>query len=209
MADEKRFLKDAYKLKGGEDVRHLYDDWAEVYDQELVAENEYQQPKRCTEALQKFLKADAGGVLDAGCGTGLAGVTLKEAGYGPIDGCDFSQGMLDKVADRGIYRTLFAADLNEPMADIVDGAYAGIAVVGVFSYGHVNADAVDELLRVLGPGGAMVIGINDKFYAEGSLIAKLRAVDASPAVSMVLEEHGEHIRGIDMGGWVLVLKKNA
>lgn len=207
MGDEKRFLKDAYRLKGGEDVRDLYDDWAEVYDQELVAENEYQQPKRCTQALLKFLDPGAGDILDAGCGTGLAGVTLKEAGYGPIDGCDFSQGMLDKAADRNIYRALFAADLNQPMEDVADGAYAGVAVVGVFSYGHVDAHAVDELLRVLKPGGAMVIGINDKFYAEGSLIAKLREVDASGAATMVLEEHGEHIRGIDMGGWVFVLQK--
>ncbi|MGI9484001.1 MAG: class I SAM-dependent DNA methyltransferase [Hyphomicrobiales bacterium] len=209
MNDKKRFLKEAYKLEGGEDVRELYDDWAKVYDTELMSENEYQQPARCTAALLDFVKQGAGAIFDAGCGTGLAGEGLANAGYGPIDGCDFSQGMLDKAKARNIYRTLFTADLNQPLTQIEDCAYAGVAVVGVFSYGHVDADAVDELLRITAPGGAVVIGINDKYYAEGSLIAKLRDVDASGAARLAHEEHGDHIPGIGMGGWVFVVRKSA
>jgi len=43
--------------------------------------------------------------------------------------------------------------------DIPDSAYGGISV-GTFTHGHVGPEAIDELLRVAGPGTLFAMGSN-------------------------------------------------
>lgn len=205
MAKE-RFLDSAYEARTGAEVEAFYDRWAAVYDEE-VTENAYQQPLRCAEAMKRNLTPDAGRILDIGCGTGLSGIALHEAGYQHIDGCDFSQGMLEKAFKTGVYSKLFKADLNNPPLDAHDGEYAGVAAVGVFSFSHISADAMDEVLRLTAPGGPIVIGMNNHFHEEGSVSAKLDQLAADGRIERVSEEAGEHLPGIELTGWVIVVRK--
>lgn len=204
MAEPDRFLHQAYTVKTDAETRALYDRWAKVYDEEL-AENEYRQPMRCATALSDRLAATPETrVLDVGCGSGLSGVALDQAGYGLIDGCDFSQGMLEKAGRLGIYRRLFETNLNEPPMDAPDAAYDAATCVGVFSFGHVMADALDDIVRVIRPGGFLVIGVSNYFYEDGALTDKLaRLVDAGVLAGRN-DEHGEHIVGTGLTGWVIV-----
>ena len=201
---KKRFLDKAYTVKTDEDTKALYDAWAEVYDEEL-AENEYQQPVRCAAALAQALSPDDNLIiLDVGCGSGLSGLALKNAGYATIDGCDYSTGMLEKAEATGAYKRLFEANLNAPPMDARDSSYDAATCVGVFSFGHVMADALDDILRVVKPGGVLVIGLNDHFYQEGTVTAKLDALEEAGVVTHRKDEHGEHIRGTGLTGWVIV-----
>ena len=52
----------------------------------------------------------------------------------------------------------------------------------------------------------MVIGLNDKFYREGDLCAKLDALAVLGRISQIGHEHGEHIPYIGLTGWVISLK---
>ncbi|MEM9329758.1 MAG: class I SAM-dependent methyltransferase [Pseudomonadota bacterium] len=203
---EENFFEIAYDLEDTEETRAMYDRWAKVYDRDLKA-GDYQQPARCADALSKHLANQSGLILDVGCGTGLSGLALHNAGFKNVDGCDLSQGMLEMAKNLDIYTRLFACDLNEPPLDVADDYYDGLTAVGVFSFGHVLPDAVDELLRVVKPNGIIIIGLNDHFYEEGSLTRKLEALESDEKLSILSREHGDHIPANDLKGWVLTLQK--
>lgn len=204
MTDE-NFFEIAYSLKETEETRAMYDRWAKVYDRDLE-DGEYQQPARCAAALREQINETDISVLDVGCGTGFSGLALSNAGFGTIDGCDLSQGMLDKAGELGVYGRLFACDLNLPPLEVADQTYDAVTAVGVFSFGHVLPDAVDELLRVTKPGGTIIIGLNDHFYEEGSLTAKLEELESHGSLQFIKREHGDHIPKNDLKGWVITLQ---
>ena len=208
MAEKRRFLSTAYTVKSDAETRAFYDSWAEIYDDELT-ENSYRQPARCAETLRLMADPDGCAVLDVGCGSGMSGLALCSVGFETVDGCDFSSGMLAKAAKTGTYRRLFETNLNEPPMDVPDNTYGAAACVGMFSFGHVRAEALDDILRVVRPGGALVIGLNDTFYREGSLIAKLDALATLGRITIREQEHGEHIPGTGLTGWVISAYKIA
>jgi predicted TPR repeat methyltransferase len=205
MAKE-RYLSGAYEPRTSEEMRRYYDRWAEVYDVEL-AENAYQQPRRCAAALASILTDRQNSrILDAGCGTGLSGLALVEVGFLHIDGCDFSTSMLEKAFETDIYSKLFVADLNRSPLDAPTASYDAVTAVGVFSFGHVGPDALDEFLRVIKPGGLIVIGMNENYYEEGSVARKLEALKQAGKLEDVSREHGDHIPGTGLSGWVIVAR---
>lgn len=207
MPDED-FLKDAYKDRSDDETRAYYDKWAATYDDEVMG-NDYAQPRRCAEALGTLLPPGGVSVLDVGCGTGLSGRALRLAGYEPVDGCDYSTEMLAKAGKTEAYRCLFQTNLNDPPIDAGDGAYDAATCVGVFSFGHVSPDAVEEILRVIKPGAPLIIGLNEMFYEKGDLTRKLEALQDAGKLEILSQEKGEHLPGEDMAGWVIRLRKSA
>ena len=209
MADSpsEGFLGTAYDLETGEQTLDHYQRWAGTYDQEVGVDNGYAQPARCAAALAR-VAGSYDHVLDVGCGTGLSGVALRDAGFTRLDGCDFSPPMLERAAETGVYRRLFEADLNAGLN--IDGdAYDHAVAVGVFSFGHIRPDALREVLRVVRAGGAVVVGVNDHFWEVGELPAELDAIEADGLASVASREHGEHLPGAAIMGWVIVLVRPA
>jgi len=209
MADSpsEGFLGTAYDLETGEQTLDHYQRWAGTYDQEVGVDNGYAQPARCAAALAR-VAGSCDHVLDVGCGTGLSGVALRDAGFTRLDGCDFSPPMLERAAETGVYRQLFEADLNAGL-DIDGDAYDHAVAVGVFSFGHIRPDALREVLRVVRAGGAVVVGVNDHFWEVGELPAELDAIEADGLASVASREHGEHLPGAAIMGWVIVLVRPA
>ena len=209
MADSpsEGFLGTAYDLETGEQTLDHYQRWAGTYDQEVGVDNGYAQPARCAAALAGVADP-CSHVLDVGCGTGLSGVALRDAGFTRLDGCDFSPPMLERAAETGVYRQLFEADLNAGL-DIDGDAYDHAVAVGVFSFGHIRPDALREVLRVVRAGGAVVVGVNDHFWEVGELPAELDAIEADGLASVASREHGEHLPGAAIMGWVIVLVRPA
>ena len=208
MADSpsEGFLGTAYDLETGEQTLAHYQRWAGTYDQEVGVDNGYAQPARCAAALAR-VASSCDHVLDVGCGTGLSGVALRDAGFTRLDGCDFSPPMLERAAETGVYRRLFEADLNTGLG--TDDAYDHAVAVGVFSFGHIRPDALREVLRVVRAGGAVVVGVNDHFWEVGELPAELDAIEADGLASVAAREHGEHLPGAAIMGWVIVLVRPA
>ncbi|MEE2697751.1 MAG: class I SAM-dependent methyltransferase [Actinomycetota bacterium] len=205
MGDEK-FLPTSYGLEETAQTLAHYEAWAATYDTEIGEENRYAQPGRCTRALLASGVGPDAWILDVGCGSGLSGVALARAGFTSVDGCDLSPAMLALAVETDAYGTLFEADLNEGL-DVADATYDAASAVGVFSFGHIRADALREVLRVIRPGGVVVIGLNDHFWNEGSMSAEFESVEADGLATVTAREHGEHLPAAGIEGWVVTLVK--
>ena len=205
VSDEK-FLPTTYGLEETAQTLAHYEAWAATYDVEIGEENRYAQPGRCTHALVASGVGPDARILDVGCGSGLSGVALARGGYASIDGCDLSPAMLALAVGTGVYGTLFEADLNEGL-DLADDAYDAATAVGVFSFGHIRAGAIREVLRVVRPGGTVVVGLNDHFWDEGSMPAEFEAVEADGIAAVMSREHGAHLPTAGIEGWVITLRK--
>ena len=197
----------AYSLDNAEQTKAHYKSWADTYDKEVGEENNYAQPGRVAKVLQKNLPNKDALILDAGCGSGLSGLALKNAGYSNIDACDFSHEMLLKAGEKSCYKKLFEADLNSGQAQIPNETYHAITCVGVFSFGHVLPDACDDLFRILKKGGFLIIALNEQYWDKGDLEAKINSLVQAQKVKLLTKEFGEHLPGHKVMGWVIVLEK--
>ena len=200
-------LDTAYELQNADEALAHYEAWAATYDEEVDGKHRYAQPRRCASALAELVDPAGVEVLDVGCGTGLSGSALAAAGFSTLDGCDLSPAMLKQAERTGTYRRLFEADLNEGI-DVPDGFYDAVTAVGVLSFGHARTDALREMLRVVHPDGVLVVGLNDHYWAEGAVPAELEAIETVGQGRVVMREHGEHLPGAGIQGWVVAVVKN-
>ncbi len=170
MGDEKPGLNTAYALKTPQDSIELYGNWAATYDADFAEANDYCYPALIAELFAE--RADANTpVLDVGAGTGLVGEGLAAMGILHVDALDISPEMLALAMAKGCYRTAITADLTGPL-EIADGAYGGITCAGTFTFGHVGAEAIDELIRIGASGALYVLGIHAGVYASAGFAAK-------------------------------------
>lgn len=191
MSNRKKLgLDDAYAVESPEDNVRLYADWASTYESEFVSDREYVLWQRVAEQLAKDLPDRGAPVLDVGCGTGLCGVALSQAGFTTIDGIDISDEMLleagEKVRGDGhsVYRNLVKADLTKSI-DLDDDTYQGVVSAGTFTHGHLGPECLAELWRVAAAGAITAISINASHYKELGFAARIAADDAGQTISLL------------------------
>ncbi|MEM7422314.1 MAG: methyltransferase domain-containing protein [Pseudomonadota bacterium] len=202
----KQFLDEAYELSDLESTRAFYADWAETYDAEVKA-NGYATPRRCAEALAASVADTSRPLLDIGCGTGLSGIALVEAGFTSVDGTDLSQEMLDIATHRGdIYQELFLGMARDPLP-VGPGHYDNAAAIGVFSPGHAPPSTMDTVMHFLPAGGCFVFSLNDHALEDPDYMDKIAEVVGAGVAVEVFREHGPHLPGIGLESTVVVLKK--
>lgn len=106
---DNEILDRIYSMKGEPaEVREAYKAWARSYDKDTVEGMGYIAPAVSADKLAEYLARDAT-ILDAGCGTGLAGVELARRGFktrrhGPVPGHARylrAEGGLSRIAGRG------------------------------------------------------------------------------------------------------------
>ena len=94
-------------------VAALFDGYAGYFETELVDTLAYRTPTTLASMMRAHsVDKTLGRGLDLGCGTGLAGVALKNHS-GPIVGVDVSKAMLKQAHDKGIYEALVHQDMVE------------------------------------------------------------------------------------------------
>lgn len=163
-------LDRAYDVQGPEENRELYAEWAETYDSGFVVDSRYVYPQHVAEVFcDGFAQLDQP-VLDVGCGTGLVGAQLAEAGVAVIDGIDLSPEMLAEAEakthdGRPLYRQLIEADLTGS-TELADHAYAGVVSAGAFTHGIFGPETIPELLRIARPGARFALGINSAHFEK-------------------------------------------
>ncbi len=207
MSGEKEtYLDHVYEVRTADETRELYNEWADSYEDE-IKDSGYATPGRCAVALAAAVQDKAAPMLDLGCGTGLSGVALAEAGFTTIDGTDFAADMMKKAAEKeGVYRSLIQGDLNRPLP-AEPGQYTNMSAIGVFSPHHAPASMIETVIGVLPTGGCFVFSLNDHGMKDPSYGGKVQELAAAGVVEKVVEEYGPHLPKIDLGSTVYVLRK--
>ena len=159
-----------YASENNRQLQERYDEWAKEYDVDLADAFGYVMPRMAAEIFERFVPKD-GKVLDAGAGTGLVGVELNRLGYADIEAMDMSSGMLEEASAKGVYGALHQMVMGEMLGFDTDTFDAAIGV-GVLTVGHAPASSLDELVRVIKPGGCVAFTLRPDIYEENGFRAK-------------------------------------
>lgn len=148
------------------DVAAYYDEWATRYDEDL-AEWSYRAPAEIARLVSTHAPT-ARSILDAGCGTGLAGQALRAVGFpGEIHGRDVSASSLRVAEVSGVYASLETIDLQQ-ILPFADGEFDALICVGVMTYLPDVEATWREFARVVAPGGVVVLTQRQDFWEPRS-----------------------------------------
>jgi uncharacterized SAM-dependent methyltransferase/ubiquinone/menaquinone biosynthesis C-methylase UbiE len=164
----------AYTARTRDDLRQLYRDWANTYDSDHEKVGFFGHRLTADVLARHMTRHDAARVLDAGAGTGAAGEALSALGFTDLVAVDLSEDMLARARDKGIYSQTIVADLSLPVDAFGDDSFDAAVLVGVFSYGQAPAETLDEVIRLVRPGGAIAFTMRTDFFAEDALGVRSR-----------------------------------
>ena len=150
--------------------------FAATYDETLERLN----PQITAEFLRQH-GAVKGTVLDLGCGTGLAAQALKTADS-IFDGADISAKMLEAARRKGVYRSLYQADVTALLQDMA----AGAAVKPIAATAAAEMPAGTEANTAVPHNGYTLIIAFDVFCYMGNLEDVLSA-----AANLMRQADGE------------------
>jgi len=176
-----RIWKRAYGARTRDDLKSLYADWAETYDADHEAVGFFGHIT-ASRLLAKYVPyCEVAPVLDAGAGTGAAGEKLAELGFQNLTAIDLSSEMLEQAARKGVYTHLLQADLGWPLDAFPNNHFDAAILVGVFSFGQAPAHALDEMVRVIKPGGVVVFTMRTDFYESDAMGVRSRIEELEDA----------------------------
>lgn len=201
------YLDKVYRVSGTDGMRDLYNAWAGKYDQDIL-ETGYATPARVAAALSAELPEKDAPILDFGCGTGLSGAALAEAGFTRIDGTDLSGEMLAMARQKKIYNKLWETDPAVPLP-VRPGDYRAVTAIGVISVGGAPASVYDDLLAILAPGDLLAFSLNDQSMAMDEYGGRLQRSVFDGDVAIRSEAYGPHLQahGENSGSTVYVLER--
>ena len=168
-------IQRVYASGDSEELTSEYNRWAGEYDADLEALG-YNAPRGGAELLASCVADKGARVLDAGAGTGMVGEELARAGFRRITALDMSPGMLAQAAEKSVYEELVVGELGKPLPFETD-QFAGVTCIGVLTFGHAPAEALDELVRVTAAGGPVVFSMRTDYYSEGGFDVRQTALE--------------------------------
>ena len=104
-------------------------------------------------------------ILDVGCGAGMMAKEIANKGY-EISGIDYSYNMIRKAKAVCNVNTKFGMNFlqgNIESLPFRDSAFDVVLCLGVITYLKSEQKALQEMSRILKPGGTMILSILNKF----------------------------------------------
>lgn len=171
--DATESMNQAMSLDGNaETLAQFYAEWADSYDEDIA--DDYQSPGMIVRTLAEAIDVDDAlvwaidphvQILDVGCGTGLTGRALADAGYLTIDGVDLSPEMVEVARKTGVYRGLTGGfDINRAVSMRMASAYDIVTIAGVLTVGHVPPAALANVAKLARPGGLLIASTRQAYY---------------------------------------------
>ena len=160
-----------------EDLQVVYKEWAAAYDHDNDNLLGTVSQPLSVQIFQEYIKDKSLRIIDVGCGTGLVGVELEKGGFSNFDGIDISQEMIDIAKQRG-YSKLFIGSLNVSLP-CENNEYDSALCVGVFTHGHVGSNRLDELVRIVKPGGIICFTVNEGVYDSYGFDSKIKNLEST------------------------------
>ena len=196
-------LKEVYQERTVEDQRETYKHWAETYDAQTTQEFGWMGFRSAAEAFAQRVPYKLARILDAGCGTGLAGKALAQLGYANLHGRDLSPEMLAKAADLHVYQSLGECDLTNSLDE---EPFDAILCAGVFGFGPPFPDDIRHLIAITQPGGLVAITVNGKGWADKGWESKLPEVVTKHALNLEEQFEIDYLSKEEIGGKLLVFR---
>jgi ubiquinone/menaquinone biosynthesis C-methylase UbiE len=142
-------------------------DWADIYQRDDLQALIHQQRLRILLDWAKII-APSGDLraLEIGCGAGLASVALAERGYS-VEAIDTVQTMIERTNARAI-KAQQQANVRASLGDVrsisfPDHTFDFLVALGVLPWLHSIDQALLEMLRVLRPGGYLVVTMDNRW----------------------------------------------
>jgi predicted TPR repeat methyltransferase len=208
MAQNNEFWRKIYRPESQEELMSAYKEWAGDYDRDLDEKYGYVAPKITAEVLDRYLPGKGVRILDAGAGTGLVGVALRELGYANIDALDVSEEMLREAEEKDVYRNIIQADMNKPL-EIEDDSYDAVVCVGTFTYGHVRPAALEELIRITRPDGHICFTVREGAYEEHGYRGKMLKLESGGACELLEMREEPYLAKEEVGSKVCTFRVEA
>jgi predicted TPR repeat methyltransferase len=169
-----------------EELEHRFDRLADFYDEAVV-----EWGWTCHEKAVLFVSRHSpdrhSSILDAGCGTGLTGPLLHNAGYANIFGCDVSRGMLGKAGNLGCYKSLETVDLRTPPFPYHSGMFDAVWCSGVLTYFANVIPTMQEFCRITKPGGHIMISMRDDLFDRYDYTSQLSILTESTPLKLLYD----------------------
>ncbi|KAL4228392.1 Methyltransferase domain [Mactra antiquata] len=144
-----------------DEVAEFYSKWASglEYEKELPPDVYNAPIITALEAAEGFTdeQKSTAKVFDVAAGTGMCAVQLRKHGFKHIDALDPSQGMLDKAKEKNLYERYICDFITEKPLDIEENTYDLLTICGGMGEGHVPCNALYEMVRLVKPGGRVII----------------------------------------------------
>lgn len=163
-----------YSARDNRELADSYDEWAQDYEDDMLSLG-YSLPAVTAGFVGRHVPP-GGTVLDAGAGTGMFGGILRVLGYEEIVGIDISERMLQKANEKDAYRNLHRMVLGEPLG-FENASFSAAVSVGVFTTNHAPPEALEELVRVVEPGGWLIFSVRDDVYREAGFEEKQASLE--------------------------------
>ncbi len=147
-------------------VAGLFDDYASHFETDLIEKLRYRVPGLVRRYLLKAApgRSRFASVLDLGCGTGLAGLMLRDLADFQ-KGVDISRNMLAKALEKRVYDQIEAVNLQESLGEI-DRAYSVAVAADVCGYIGRLDGFVSKVSGVLEAGGLFVFSVEECFLDD-------------------------------------------
>ena len=209
MSENKKGLKfyenlDLTHSHNDEDLQVVYKEWATAYDHDNDSLLGTVSQPLSVQIFQEYIKDKSLRIIDVGCGTGLVGVELEKGGFSNFDGIDISQEMIDIAKQRG-YAQLFIGSLNVSLP-CENNEYDAAFCVGVFTHGHVGSNRLDELVRIVKPGGNICFTVNEGVYDSYGFDSKIKNLESTNIWKILEIRKGDYMTKKNIKGIYCVVK---
>ncbi len=147
--------------------------------------------------MLKMMEVPAGAtVLDAGCGPGVHSIRVARAGH-RVCAIDISTTMLGEARRRaeldGVADQIEFQQKDLTHLEIPDNAFRYVFSWGVIIHIPAAAKALDELARIIAPGGKLALFITNKSALDHKIESFMRLVLGKPLKGMQRLELGDGI----------------
>ncbi|MEZ8132558.1 MAG: class I SAM-dependent methyltransferase [Porticoccaceae bacterium] len=200
------FVSEAYQLDDEVDSVEFYKKWADDYDHQMLVKLEYVAPIGIARLLCEFLPNKESEIFDVGCGTGLTCRFLADNGYQALDGIDLSPDMVRVASEQGIYRDLIVGDVNVTIQRD-SSSYDGVISSGTFTHGHVGPEPLDDIFRILRPGGVLACTVHKDLWTSRGFKQKLDSLVNEGQARCLHLQKDKYYETDNIDGWFCVYQK--
>ncbi|XP_045208397.1 methyltransferase-like protein 27 [Mercenaria mercenaria] len=189
--------------------QNAYIKWADKYDEDLE-KHAFTGPGKVAQIVRdQILNQPVGDVriLDVAAGTGLVARELKKFGFRHIDALEPSEAMLKEAKKAHLYINYFVEFISESQTTIAESSYDVVTGSGLFANeAHVPCEALYEMIRVVKPGGLIVLCGRNHLLNDSETYKRLEPLmdklESDKKWKKVLREIWPgYLKGIDGVAW--------